>query len=539
MKKSNKKERKKFNDLLKSNHLILIVFVLFFVLVLFQHQFMWLYHDDYGYASLSYVYTVDGVIGHTFNLSQLFTFLIGHYKVWGGRVLYFFIECFCLSKGLWLFRLIQSVVITLIFYYTYKIISKFFDKKYNLLISILTICLYGIIDIMVVRSGLLWPTASVLYVFPILPLLMFIYYYDPEKNEILRTILLAILIFAASFSQEQIAVAAVSYMFLIFMTNLFKDKKLNMRDLFLLIAAIAGFAILMLSPGSKIRMSHPSNQGFYELSLFAKLNKSIPDTIYNLFSSYAKIFWSLSFIIFTYIAYFNFRNKKNQSLKYKKVLNFLNTLSLLSILVISVFTLFTNRVYFEYFEYMFQNVIINKMLLVIYIFQLLLIVYSITVYFIAKKNFIMLYLSYAAVLSQAAMFMSSYYPLRSLLVFQLLFYPIILYVVFDFLKQFKINSDNKILKLACLSFAFIAFVNYYSITRGYYRNNFANKENDQILVETSQKIKNGEKIEKIVLHKLPDIVYAGEQPYTEGYDYILLWLRKYYDLPEDVEISYE
>lgn len=537
MKKSNKKV-KKINNFLKTDYLIFIVFAIFFGLVLFQHQFIYLYHDDYGYASLSYGYNVAGVTGNSFNLSQLFAFLIGHYKVWGGRILYFFIECFCLSKGLWFFRFIQSIVITLIFYYIYKIISRVFERKYNLLISILSICLYGIIDIMVARFGLLWASASVLYVFPILPLLMFIYYYDSEKNEGFRTILLVILIFAASFSQEQIAVATLSYMLFIFLTNLFKNRKLNMRDLILLIAGIAGFALLMLSPGSKIRMTHSSNQGFYELGLYAKLNKSIPETIYGLFSSYAKIFWSISFIILSYISYFNLKNK-NQSYKNRKILNLLNTLSLLSILIISCFTLFTNKVYFEYFEYMFQNVIINKILIIFYIFQLLLIIYSITIYFISKKNYIILYLSYAAILSQVAMFMSSYYPLRSLLVFQFLFYPIILYVVFDFLKQFKINSNNKILKLACLSFAFISFVNYYSITRGYYRNSFANKENNQILVDTIQKIKNGEKIEKIVLHKLPDILYAGEQPYTEGYEYILTWLREYYDLPEDIIISYE
>lgn len=42
------------SKLIKNNK-ILTIFVIFFLFVLFQHHFMWLYHDDYGYASLSYV----------------------------------------------------------------------------------------------------------------------------------------------------------------------------------------------------------------------------------------------------------------------------------------------------------------------------------------------------------------------------------------------------------------------------------------------------------------------------------------------------
>lgn len=51
---------------------------------------MWLYHDDYGYVSLSYAYIVEGVNGHSFNIKQLLSFLIGHYNNWGGR--YYILE---------------------------------------------------------------------------------------------------------------------------------------------------------------------------------------------------------------------------------------------------------------------------------------------------------------------------------------------------------------------------------------------------------------------------------------------------------------
>ena len=101
-----------------------IIFLIFFLIVLIQHQFMYIYHDDYGYASLSYAYNVENVEGHDVNLEQIVEFLKGHYEVWGGRILTFFYEIILLTNGLWLYRLVQSIVITLIFFLIYKIVKK-------------------------------------------------------------------------------------------------------------------------------------------------------------------------------------------------------------------------------------------------------------------------------------------------------------------------------------------------------------------------------------------------------------------------------
>ena len=115
---------KKILDVIKENKFIFICFLTFFAFVMFQHSFLWMYHDDYGYASLSYAYNVQSVVGHSFNFKQLIEFLYGHYMTWGGRILYLGIECFILSKSLIAFRILQSIVITFIFFYIYKIIIK-------------------------------------------------------------------------------------------------------------------------------------------------------------------------------------------------------------------------------------------------------------------------------------------------------------------------------------------------------------------------------------------------------------------------------
>ena len=499
-----------------------IIFIIFFLLVLLQHQFMWLYHDDYGYASLSYAYNVEGVSGHTFNLTQLFDFLIGHYNNWGGRVLYFGIECLLLSKSLFLFKLVQSIVITFIFYYVYKILKKY-TKFDDYILAILSICCYGFIEIMVIRTGIFWPTASVLYVFPLLPLLMFIYHYDSKNKKIFHNILMAILIFFAAFSQEQIAVAAVSYIGIITIYEFVKTHKIDKKNIIMLLVALIGFSILMLAPGSKIRMDHPSNEDFYTLSIFGKIIRNYPNLIVNVFSHYSKIFVSLFFMSITYLSYKNYKEKSN----------WINIISLLSIIIILFTTLLSNGVYFDVIYNLFNNKLLKFMVLGVFTIQLLLIFYSLTIHFIKAKNLKFLWIIYIAILSQAAMIVAPYFPLRSAIIFEILFFIIIIYSICDYLnkKEFKI--------IIIMGLLFVSLLNLFSITIGYYRNNYVNKQNNKILSETSKKIKNGENISEIKLNKLADLTYSGDQPYTKNNGYILIWIIEYYDLPEDIKINYE
>lgn len=503
-------------------HRIPIIFIAFFLLVLFEHQFMWLYHDDYGYASLSYAYKVVGVNGHIFNIQQLFNFLVGHYNNWGGRVLYFGIECLLLGKSLLLFRLVQSLVITLIFYYIYKILKKY-TKIEEYILAIISVCCYGFIEIVVVRTGIFWPTASVLYIFPLLPLLMFIYYYDSQKNKIFCNILMGIIIFLATFSQEQIAVAAVSYVGIITIYEFIKSNKINKKNITMLLIALVGFAILMLSPGNKIRMNHPSSGDFYTLSLFGKIARNYPNLIINIFSHYSKIFITLFFASITYLSYKNLKNKDN----------ILNKISLLSITIILLLTVFNAGTYFEIIYNLFNNKPFKIVALGLFTIQLLFMLYSLIIYFAKNKKYMFIWIIIIAILSQAAMIVAPYYPLRSVIIFEVLFYIIIIYCICDLInkKSFK--------NIVIISLLFVSLFNLFTITRGYYRNNHVNKQNNEILIKASDDIKKGNDINIIKLNKLPDSTYSGEQPYIGNNDYILIWVREYYNLPENIEIIYE
>ena len=56
----------------------ILIFLVFFILLLLQIHFVWLYYDDYGYASLSYLYNFTGNKGMHTNFNDIIQFLIFH-----------------------------------------------------------------------------------------------------------------------------------------------------------------------------------------------------------------------------------------------------------------------------------------------------------------------------------------------------------------------------------------------------------------------------------------------------------------------------
>lgn len=91
-------------------HIPAIIFILYLMFIYFQHQFVFMYFDDYGYASLSYGAIV-GNGGTNYNLNDIIKYLFWHYVNWGGRIVPFFLEIISLKCGLGFTRIVQSLII--------------------------------------------------------------------------------------------------------------------------------------------------------------------------------------------------------------------------------------------------------------------------------------------------------------------------------------------------------------------------------------------------------------------------------------------
>lgn len=140
----------------------LIVFLFIFIIAYFQNKYIGFYHDDYGYAALSY-----GVKGsyQEFSLYNAVLFVKDHYLHWGGRVLFFFFEILALQLDMQGFMLIQSIVVSIIIFFTYKTIISIVncDNISNeIFILFIFIGMYLLFAKNSYQNALFWASASVL-----------------------------------------------------------------------------------------------------------------------------------------------------------------------------------------------------------------------------------------------------------------------------------------------------------------------------------------------------------------------------------------
>ncbi len=517
---------------LKKNWPIITLFGLFFLFLFIQHHFVYLYHDDYGYLSLSY--EVTGITSSmNYGLKEIFSFLGQHYLLWGGRVVGFFYEILFGHIGKDVYWFFQSLCIVGTFVFIYLIATK--TTKYrNITMALFTIFSYGLFEIMQLRSGIYWMTASCLYMVPLCFFLGFVYLHLLRdeirfKNNLCRLfyfILEIILLFLGTYAQEQIAFAVLGYIFIISFVHFIKTKKVDYQEFVLCIISLMAFLLLMLAPGNAIRMSHPTSASFYALSFFEKFRRNIPEIVNGIFGNYYKYFTGMFFAVVTYCAYYNMKEKKE-----KKVFQLLNQFSFFLLLFLCMGQICFIESYFGHFTSFFGD---HQFLLSLFmIVHLIVIGYTVILYLITKKEWTIFYLVIAAILSQGTMLVAPYYAGRCAIIFNVICF-IFMINVLTHLKQDK--QINLIYLL--LPFLILTSFNMGDILLGYYRNAEVNIQNDLLLKEVSKEIKNGKDIQKIELQKLPDDLYALDMPYMEGFGYILPWIKNYYELPEHFEIFY-
>ena len=524
----------------KDTILVAGIALLFLIFLIIQHQFLYMHHDDYGYASLSYAYLVDGVSGTNYSLGQIFEFLIGHYQIWGGRILYYFFEIVLLGyTGLAGYRIVQALAIFGIFFVIYKIMCKVLENKIERWKLALTcMLLYGVIEIMTFRTGIFWISAAVSYVIPILFLLIYIYMYmfkigkkqtNSKSKNILYMCIMGVSIFLATFSQEQVGVASLMFVLIYTVYNAIKNKKLSKLDITMSIIAVVGFAILMLAPGNQLRKEHPTSIDFYQKPLIERTFQGLKSTIEGNFGADNKIF---GLFFFTTVLIANVQNIRK---KYGN--KWINSISILSTAGITFFMFIKTEGYFTYiYNLVSQHKYILGATILFTVLQLGLIAYTITIYLWNKKSEGIINLFYCAIISQGVMIVAPYFASRSSIVFEILYCIIGLKIIGDLYKE---KDAKQIITCMMIPFLLICLLNMLMITKGYYENSYVNAQNDQKLRAVSEQIANGEEITQITLKQLPNILYSGEQPYTEGNDYIKYYIRQYYNLPENFVIDYE
>ncbi|MDD3243105.1 MAG: DUF6056 family protein [Eubacteriales bacterium] len=249
-------------------------------------------HDDYGYATLDYVYEEPNVQGQNFSAGQLIHYLYEHYELWGGRVLAFGLEIATLRLGVWPMRLLIAAAIWGVLMLGCKMADPDASGRYGWLLPLAALAAYGCME-RISLEGIYWFTGAAVYLLPAAALFLaaWLLYRQLMQKEFTLGIRqiplwvgLLVLSFYCGWSVENMGGASVLCFALLGAYSLFKtgwDWKKLVFCASIVAAAAVGFLFLMAAPGNATRMA--LHEAYYAMPLLARVGaslKSIPCVLF-------------------------------------------------------------------------------------------------------------------------------------------------------------------------------------------------------------------------------------------------------------------
>ena len=172
-----------YRNLSKKQLIIFFLFVIYSIFLFSQYRLVGMYYDDFGNASLSYGYDAQ-IVGTNYTIKDLLQWAGYIYMNWGGRIIYALMLIPLLKTGSHLFMMIQVIIIILTLIVMYFIAKKIADETNGILIIISFALIYGLLQGDILTQGFYWASASVLYVWPMLPFMLTILLYGMIEKRI-------------------------------------------------------------------------------------------------------------------------------------------------------------------------------------------------------------------------------------------------------------------------------------------------------------------------------------------------------------------
>jgi hypothetical protein len=510
------------------------VFLAFFIFMLVQNRFVYLYHDDYGYLSLSYAANIQSVHGHVFTLRQLLQFLSEHYFHWGGGILVIAVLDLTSKSSLWVFRILQSVILTMTLVAIYSIVRRYYPRQISRwLIAFSLCCCYGLIGVQLHRDGTYWPTASVTYIWPLLALFAAVSIHlkaEEGKPNGWLAALVGVLYLIAGAAQLQIGLVAIVTASGISLAHALTKQNRCVRfvDGIAFFTVLAGFAFLALAPGNLARLNDPVYALFREMTLLDRLRLSIPViSRINLGQPNQALIllwtWSSAAVLWKML-----QTARPTSWLYR----------LLFILCASFGILLTASLLppLDKFSAWLYPPVLTIEPLIFWGAFLFAVSLAVVLFCLEKRLYPLLALFAGGGLSQVVMVFSPTWNYRSSLILLFTLFPVLAAMLAEVASEVR---SQMIVKLALALLLAVAAGNSLLILRGYAANSPVLEANDRILSQAAQAIHHGATIGQITLQRLPDDQFAGEMPYTPDYEYINWWFKEYYDLPLDIDLVWK
>lgn len=493
--------------------ILLSISTLFILLIFIQHHFVGMCFDDYGYASLSYGWT-ENTAGMEYTFIELLKFLLWHYWNWGGRILYFFFESLIFRIGgvEWM-QAIQSIIVAMIGIVSGKIVAL--EAKCNPYVSTaLVFVMYGTLNIQTLRDGVYWYSASVIYVWPLLPLFGSIYLLLRIRQDgtVFQKSMVVILAFLAAFSQEQTAVLTVIWISGITCCQYFFRRYVPKHMVLMVVSSILGGLLTVLAPGNFIRASDERYADFYSKALIERVSENIRIVLDINVGAYNWVFVVI-FTIFCGIA----------------AAIYLKSKSVFTLVFLFIVYFFTEQIYS----------VPNIIGILVRIAWILFFAAILPIYYYKQQKYLFLFMLIAGISSQGMMVLSPSISTRCHTMMEFILHLIVAESIVNTIKILK-NKKKCIFvyQLTIMVTMLYAIGNFCTIIYGYKNNYEMNQINHYKLVEMQKRWKSGRGEHEVFLYKLKDDTYTNCMPYHSGFDFIEIWIKKYYELPEEVAFSW-
>lgn len=498
--------------------IVLFMFLLGWIALFMQHMNVGMFFDDYGNASLTYGYEVPGIKGTNFGWSAIWEWAKWIYFNWGGRLVYACLFLIPLLKhGIHYYMLIQSVIIILILYIVYKIACKVTDKKVSIQGGIITLTLYCLIQLGFHNNGTYWASASVLYIWPLLPMLLAMVYYNhiiecvknnKKYNAALFYVVEGILIFFTAMSQEQWGGAFLVFVIFYIIFHHIKELKTYLKiDIYTIVMGVICYLPMALAPGNSARLS--GSDEFSKMSIIEKIQKNFP-ILLDEFMTKEIMYINRMILLATFLLAVVMVYKNKKSLWNKLVLAF------------------TVLVSVAYYGLMSKEIVGVKMEIFCVIFMVDLAVTAVT-YLVSINKLEFFAVLMAAEASVFCLVFSPYVVRRSYLGYIFLAF---IYVTIAFIAISEIKIWRTLSAICVVIAVYAGLNNYYTILVGYYTNNYYVEYNVKQCEQWS-----GEKY--LVLYKYPQEYSAYRNmsisDNTKYKGILEHWVKRYYGLDKDVE----
>lgn len=496
---------------------VVFIFLLYGILIYLQNMQIYLYFDDYGYASLSYAVDA-GVTGTSYNLGDILCYLGQHYMVWGGRIGPFFVEILLIKGGLWLIRLVQTLVTVIVAFYSYKIACVYQKKKEAPLLAGLLCCLYFLIPQVILKNGIYWYTASVLYFWPLALILPAIYLFIREKRRKSNTLLISVLFFLSGFTYEQMGLIPIVFVCVHMMIQLIQKQKVFTKiNLVPLLCGIAGYALLMFAPGNMMRLGITEGVGLTGETFLYRMGLLFYPANYMVKWNWIPIVSMLGCLLGS------IHLQRCSERKSAMTHGFTIGMGILSGMILAAYAVYP---------------FVPKMAAyggILNMFCALFFMLFVIFYCIQKSYLKMIPLIVAAGALQVVSLVVGVIHDRTCTMYLFITFIFIGMLVYEFWISGKRWWYNLIY---AVPLAIIMCINYASIYGGYQKNVPYHEKNNQILEEVQHAYEQGEKMEPVRLYKLPEPYYAGTMPYETDIGGNMAWVLEYYGLPQTIQVQF-